>query len=317
MLFDGPAMAAEVCETIRKIEESVSWSKHFPLGALHHCTSMRACLDEIAFACGPATPYLRKKEVERPGSSLDKTPEEEAAIQEALEVEEPGSSLDKLWKTPQELSALQDPNLIQKDRDLLRQDTTNENLEETIKAGFRTLERIELGFQPQPWNMDDGNDAETVRESAATTPTELEISPPKPTAPEQVPPEDEKEAKALDKQKAKPLAKQKALAKCKAKAKAKAVAKTKAKKALAKSKAKAKAKAVAKKKALAKTKQKRGSKEKDENNANKKRAKKGQEDDKKEKKTQDEKPDDEKDCKEKNDESTELKKKLHSALWWH
>lgn len=301
MLFDGPAMAAEVCETIRKIEESVSWSKHFPLGALHHCTSMRACLDEIAIACGPATPFTPEEEatiqealeVERPGSSLDKTPEEEAAIQEALEVEEPGSSLDKLWKTPQELSALQDPNLIQKDRDLLRQDTTNENLEETINAGFRTLERIELGFQPQPWNMDDGNDAETVQESAATTPTELEISPPKPTAPEQVPPEDEKEAKALDKQKAKPLAKQKALAKCKAKAKAKAVAKTKAKKALAKSKAKAKAKAVAKKKALAKTKQKRGSKEKDENNANKKRAKKGQEDDKKEKKTQDEKPDDE------------------------
>ena len=265
---------------------------------------MRACLDEIAIACGPATPFTPEEEatiqealeVERPGSSLDKTPEEEAAIQEALEVEEPGSSLDKLWKTPQELSALQDPNLIQKDQDLLRQDTTNENLEETINAGFRTLERIELGFQPQPWNMDDGNDAETVQESAATTPTELEISPPKPTAPEQVPPEDEKEAKALDKQKAKPLAKQKALAKCKAKAKAKA---------------------VAKKKALRKPSRKGAARKRMRTMPIRKEQRKVRRMTKRKKKTQDEKPDDEKDCKEKNDESTELKKKLHSALWWH
>lgn len=320
-VFDGPAMAAEVCETIRKIEASASWSKHFNhqahsrLGALHHCTSMRACLDEIAAACEPATSF---------------TPEEESVIQEALQVEEPGSSLDKLWKTPQELGALQDPEMIEKDRDLLAGETTNENLEETIKAGFRTLDRIELGFQPKPWeNYDGGSGAETVQESAAVTPTELEITTPKSESPkknEEIPKEERDEPKEKADPLAKPKAnalkaksKAKAIAKAKEKAKEKALAKAKAKakaKALAKSKAKAVAKSKAKAKAVA-SKQKRGSKDKnDANKIKKKRTKKDQEDEKQEK-TEDDTPGNKKDCKEKNDESTVLKKKMHAALWWH
>lgn len=318
-VFDGPAMAAEVCETIRKIEASASWSKHFNhqahsrLGALHHCTSMRACLDEIAAACEPATSF---------------TPEEESVIQEALQVEEPGSSLDKLWKTPQELGALQDPEMIEKDRDLLAGETTNENLEETIKAGFRTLDRIELGFQPKPWeNYDGGSGAETVQESAAVTPTELEITTPKsPKKNEEIPKEERDEPKEKADPLAKPKAnalkaksKAKAIAKAKEKAKEKALAKAKAKakaKALAKSKAKAVAKSKAKAKAVA-SKQKRGSKDKnDANKIKKKRTKKDQEDEKQEK-TEDDRPGNKKNCNEKNDESTALKKKMHAALWWH
>ena len=276
-LFDGPAVAAEVCETIRKIEKAASWSKHFnhqvrsPLGALHHCTSMRACLDEIAtIACGPVTPF---------------TAEEESAIQESLEVEGAGT-LSKLWKTSEELRSLQDPKNIAKDRELMTQETTSENLEEQINAGFRTLDRIELGFQAKPWEekrdgAETGHDgAETVSESAAITPTEVELTPPKPTDSQQ----GAKGEKLLE---AKPKAKALAKSKCKTKALAKSKCKTKA----------------------AKSKQKKGSKDK------KKRTKKDQKDCKMKRSKKDHQPG--KKRKEKNDdEITVLKKKLHTALWW-
>ena len=285
-LFDGPAVAAEVCETIRKIEKAASWSKHFnhqvrsPLGALHHCTSMRACLDEIAtIARGPVTPF---------------TAEEESAIQEALEIEGAGT-LSKLWKTSEELRALQDPENIAKDRELMMQESTSENLQEQINAGFRTLDRIELGFQPKPWEekregAETGRDgAETVSESAATTPTELELTPPNPT--------DSQQGAKRDK----PLED--------AKPKAKAAAKPKSRtKGVAKSKCKAKA--------VAKSKQKKGSKDK-KSKDKKKRTKKDQKDGKMKRSKKDHQPDNKKRKEKNDDEITVLKKKLHTALGWH